>query len=399
MFDDEYTQVRELLHAAEVPPPRIDLGQAIAAGRRRRRARHAGWVAGATALVVVAVAGGAAVAGTPRGAPTAAPGGVGAAHSATATATSDGGACIVQALPGLGNHMVDAVDPSGSYVTSSQAIERSGAAYPVVWHDGTAVEIPLPNGADAAQINAVNVHGAVVGMASHGPHGMFAFVYRNGTTTALAKLPGYTLSSADGINATGDIVGNAFNDQGDEIPVIWPAAAPGTVHRLGTAAGTPYAIADDGTIVGSRGDGDAPWVWNASNGTAAGLPLTTPADQPKGQALAVRGDWAAGWVGEAGGGHLTSARWNLRTGAVQLFPGLFSGPPRGVNARGDLVTGPGEASSGNTAVRGGTALLLAVGPYRADIASASWISDDGTTLIGTVKDGNTDTPVRWHCPR
>ena len=65
-------------------------------------------------------------------------------------------------------------------------------------------------------------------------------------------------------------------------PPCSPASAPGTVKRLGTAAGAAMAIGDDGTIAGTAGDGEAPWIWDTQgNGHALATPpgvvtVTTP---------------------------------------------------------------------------------------------------------------------------
>src|SRR5204863_8845934 len=129
----------------------------------------------------------------------------------------------------------------------------------------------------------------------------------------------------------GDIVVTAFNDNCGDIPVLWPANAPNTVHRLGSN-GDAFAIGDDGTIVGTAGDGDNPWVWSRHG---AGHALPTLPGAPRGKAFTIRGDWAAGWAND-GSNPVPMTRWNLRTGAVQTFANV-DGPATGVNARGDLV--------------------------------------------------------------
>ncbi|WP_203919494.1 hypothetical protein [Rugosimonospora africana] len=351
--------------------------------------RRTVWWLGGVALVAIAAVGTVVAVDRTHGTPSRPP------ASAAGTAVE----CTVEPLSGLalGERSPEwvLVDPSGGYVVTEQPRD-DGRPVPVLWHGGKAVPIPLPDGAGGPEdvgMAAVNAGGTAVGTVSHGGH-RSAFVYRDGSTTRLPGLPGYGDSDAEGIDAAGDIVGDASGAGGD-VPVIWPAEAPGAVRRIGSAPGSAAAIGDDGTVVGTGGAG-VPWVWNAS-GDGHALALPPDPEVKKGRALAVRGDWAAGWVGITDQlvDAETPARWNLRTGAVKTFPGLTRAGARGVNARGDLVTAHGLG--GDTAIRDGRALNLSVGRYQGPTAWATWISDDGRTLIGAALGPTGTDVVRWHC--
>jgi uncharacterized membrane protein len=415
MSADEAARVKELLLAAPVPPVKVDLDRAIADGRRRERGRRLIWATGSAALVALVVVGGAAGVGTLRSVPAGkpvAPASAGASASprpaspgpaspppsgspspSASAGTVDAGACTVAELPGLTGLMPTIVDPTGTYVVVDQAVEVGNSWKAVLVTGGQRTTLPLPAGSTNEQTNGINASGWMVGMGSNGGSGQVAFVIKNGTATRLPKLPGYQHSTAWAINAAGDIVGAAWND-GDDVPVLWPAASPGTVQRLGSGAGDAMAIGDDGTIAGTAGDGEAPWVWDVhGNGHA----LTTPAGSAHGKVFAIRGDWAAGWAGSDAGGAVSAARWNLRTGAVETFAGM-GGPARMVNARGDLASTMFE---GGGVVRDGAPFNPGTGPYGAGVASPIWISDDGRTLIGSVQSfAGGQTVVRavtWHC--
>ena len=405
MSVDDAARVKELLLTAPVPPARVDLDRAIADGRRRERGRRLIWTAGSATLVALIVTGG--VAGVdqlrtvPAGKPVAPPASVAtstspsAPPSPSASPTADG--CTVADLPGLTGLMPTVVDPTGTYVVVDQVVEAGDAWQAVLVTGGQRTTLPLPAGTTNQQTYGINASGWMVGMASNGASGQVAFELKNGKATKLPKLPGYQHSKASAINAAGDIVGAAWND-GADVPVLWPASAPGTVKRLGSGAGAAMAIGDDGTIAGTAGDGEAPWVWDTQgNGHA----LATPPGVVQGKVFAIRGDWAVGWAGTSATGEVGLARWNLRTGAVDTFGGM-AGPSRMVNARGDLVVGLSGAGS-NTVIRDGSPLALGTGPYNGGTASALWISDDGRTVIGSVSSlegGGGQTAIHavtWHC--
>jgi len=88
-------------------------------------------------------------------------------------------------------------------------------------------------------------------------------------------------------------------------------------------------------------------------------------------------------------------RWNLRTGTVQAFTSV-EGPASGVNARGDLVN-DFVSNGGASVIRDGQPLQLPVGQHMASSTGATWISDDGRTVIGAIFGTGPSKAAIWHC--
>ena len=104
-----------------------------------------------------------------------------------------------------------------------------------------------------------------------------AFLYSNGTMTNLGTLPGYTCSSAYGINDSGQVVGDCCNldAHGDVTAETAFLYSNGTMTNLGTLGGEDscaYGISDNGYVVGgadtASGDQHA---FLYSNGTMTDL--------------------------------------------------------------------------------------------------------------------------------
>jgi hypothetical protein len=360
---DDGERLAQLLREAPVPAMSTDLNRAVVAGRRGERIRRYTTATGgglvATLVLVGATVGVAELRGT----------GGAASVAGSPVATSPSGPVPEQSIVppphgqvSSGNpcQQVDAVT-AGGRTTSPRAADPTGryvvgdGPSAVLWDSGQPRVLPRPPGvaAGALESHAVNARGEVVGLAQAPTQR--AWAYRDGRSTLLPLPSGYSLSVAGGINAAGDIVGEAWQGNGPDVAVLWPASggvqvlrAPGT--RYGAGA---FAVGDDGTVVGTLNDGGTPYVWPAHG---AGHALPNPAGTTGGKAFAIRGEWAAGWAGipqprikptnkdklsQSTG--LVAARWNLRTGEATAFPSLTD-PVTAVNNSGDLlvdVTGVG----------------------------------------------------------
>ncbi|BCB91524.1 hypothetical protein [Phytohabitans suffuscus] len=408
-YEERADDVRVLLETAHVPPARADLARAVAAGTVVRRRRRYAAVAAATVFAVAGTAAlGQALDRTGGGDRMEVP--IGETVTSRPAPFS---ACTVRALPPppgegvLSGQVVS--DPTGRYAAAS-LVRPDGTTRPVLWTDGEPEVLPAVG--YGAQPRAVNSSGVVVGASSTKDGGPLAWVYRDGRATALAEVAGYEWWVPLSVNERGDVTGEAW--RGVRFTVVsWPHAEPlagPALAKSGDVRGS--GVGGDGTVVGTRGEAADPYVWH-DDGTGRALQL--PPGAVTGQALTVRGDWAAGWVGlytrtappdpgvaprtqggevdtqggevdervrdqtgrTGGGGKLVTAaaRWDLRTGRVTHWPERVM-PATAVNASG-WVAAPGEGGPTVISPRGEVTAL----PGPAD-GYPTALSDDNRRLYG-----------------
>jgi hypothetical protein len=374
-FDERADDVRVLLEAAHVPPAHADLARAIEAGTVVRRRRRYTAVAAATVFALAGTAAvGQALDRTGRDDRMDVP--IGETVTSPPAPFS---ACTVTALPrpagkGVLTGQVVA-DPTGRYAAAG-VVRPDGSVRAVLWTDGEPRVLP---GGGGAEPRAVSSTGVVVGIGSTTDGGPLAWIYRDGSATTLAPVKGYEWWAPVAVNERGDVTGEAWRGMRFAV-VSWPHGQPvdGPVLITKTGDVRGSGVGADGTVVGTRGEGAAPYAWHP-DGTGRALKL--PPGAATGQVLAVRGHWAAGWVAlpaesppaesapadgpgvaphvqgnepdkrvldmlgkaAAGGGKLVTApaRWDLRTGKVTHWPDRTV-PATAVNATG-WVAVPGDA--------------------------------------------------------
>ncbi|MDW5328371.1 hypothetical protein [Plantactinospora sp. KLBMP9567] len=307
----------------------MDIRRAIAAGRRRRTRRAAGYagVATVTALAVagvavaVAVAGGVfdaappptAATGTPRTAAPAPPKaeytipGIAGWSAPTATPPTS---CRLERLPApaLAPHppepgnapmaLVSGADPTGRYIVG-HTYPKGGSYQAVIWHNGKGEKVMLPGDLEES-LQDVNSTGTAVGWSyvgdSEADTGPVPYVYHDGK---VAKLPGVRRGSAYAINEAGAVMG----DDNAQAALVWPSATAQPI-RLPVPAGTSEATAsdidEDGTTVGAVGavgtvDNARPYVW-FSDGTHRVLPMPSlgGAQAATARVFSIRNGWATG---------------------------------------------------------------------------------------------------------
>jgi probable HAF family extracellular repeat protein/autotransporter-associated beta strand protein len=118
--------------------------------------------------------------------------------------------------------MVDLGVPTGDTDSTAYAINDSGQivgeagtsggeAHAFLYSGGTMTDLGVPAGEQNSYANAINASGIIVGTADDADGNYIAFIYEDQTMTNLNGLispsSGWTLESAEGINAAGDIVG------------------------------------------------------------------------------------------------------------------------------------------------------------------------------------------------
>ncbi|GAA4449332.1 hypothetical protein [Phytohabitans houttuyneae] len=404
-FEERADDVRVLLESAQVPPAHADLARAITAGTVVRRRRRYAAVAAATlfALAGTAVVG-QALDRTGGGDQLDVP--IGETVTSTPAPFS---ACTVSALaaPAGKGYLSGQVvaDPTGRYAAAS-VVQSDGSMRVVRWTDGEPEVLPAVG--SPAQPRAVNSAGVVVGTSSTDDGGPLAWIYQDGRVTKLSGVPGYEWWVPLSIDEDGEVTGEAW--RGVRFAVVaWSLAAPRDDPKLLTRPNDVRGSGVGGgrTVVGTRGEGAAPYAWHV-DGTGRSLQL--PPGATAGQALAVRGDWAAGWVAlhpdettppedrpvapraqgteqdqrlfdllgkAAAGGKLVTApaRWDLRTGEVTHWPERAM-PATAVNATGWTAV-PGDGGPTVISPEGRATTL----PGPAD-GYPTTLSDDNRRLYG-----------------
>jgi uncharacterized membrane protein len=149
---------------------------------------------------------------------------------------------------GVSKALVGGGDPTGRYLIGrSYPGDKVNKEQPLIWDNGVAHKVPI-NGADPDMV-AIASNGTAVAESFKGDV-QSAFIYRGGKLT---KLGGMTNVGPVDVNDAGMVAG-VKDDNNTNVPIVWrtptsPATAlpmPGPNWR-----GSPSAVLDDGTIVGS----------------------------------------------------------------------------------------------------------------------------------------------------
>jgi hypothetical protein len=398
--DEEYATV--VLRRLDGPLPgtsTVDIGRAVAEGRRRRRIRRlTGLLSAGTATAVVLVAVPVAVGALRPASPS--PGVVMLDGSGLPTGTAAvvaqpppaPTACTIAKLPVPQGEMslVTGGDPTGRYLVGRSYPDDTGGRPLLMWHDGVVRQIDVPG--DDQAFSDVTSTGDAVGA-----------TFIDGRSTGLAYLNGklYQLAGADSearaINAQGVIVGTA-----DKRAVLWRSATS-TPTPLATPAGDwqgeAYGIDDDGTIVGTVQSGgvEAAVVWYPDGSvhelakSNSGPSNSGPMDGAR--AFRLYAGWATGMAGRV------AVRWNVHTGTAQPIPEL-SPPVEGVNRYGWVVGTDQKGHAVLVSDAGALTLPSLVSQVQGTDNIAYVISDDGRTIAGQSVLGDQDHTVRavvWHC--
>jgi probable HAF family extracellular repeat protein len=133
-----------------------------------------------------------------------------------------------------------------------------GQSHGYLYDNGALFDLGTLGGAESTA-TSLNDRGQVVGYASVANGHDHAFLWENGAMSDLGTLAGGDVSRAHDINNHGEVVGEAWEPDGNAIPFIYD----GTMRRLFTAPGccvVPHAINDHGTVVGTI-DGNHSFVY------------------------------------------------------------------------------------------------------------------------------------------
>jgi hypothetical protein len=252
MTDERAVRLLAPLRGEPEGSARIDVGRAMAEGRRRRVLRRWSGSLALVAVTSVTAAGGTLAAtalrdGTPVPSPTPVTT-VSATASAVPAAAAGPKDCRVDRLPTgrVTKSLVTAGDPSGRYLTGR--LYNNPGANAIIWRDGKILARPTVPG-DDGRLYDINRSGVAVGSGFITDDRQQAYVYRDGKVTELNG----RATAANAINDAGVVVGS-LGEVLKEVPVRWDSV-DAKVTRLplpdGVTLGTAEGITEDGTIVGS----------------------------------------------------------------------------------------------------------------------------------------------------
>jgi hypothetical protein len=298
--------------------------------------------------------------------------------------TAAGPGCAVERLslpPGVSVGVVaTGIDPSGRYVIG-KAGERE-AVKALLWTDGEGAVLP-----ESFVPQAVNGAGMIVGFTGPDRKGGEAEqrpVAWDGARLIQLPLPDGALGGvAYAVNAGGDVLGTLVRSDQTYVAVYWRTTGGAAIASV-LPGRSGLGLTDTGVAVGFEPSSGRPMRWT-SNGSA--LPLTQPDGTESSVPRSAAGDWASGPASKPPTGSkgddfaMLAARWNLRTGAVELIPGIS----------GEWVSGSGAVagitSEGAPAVwRDGQIYTLPM-PAGVDASGSivAGITADGHSLTGSVE--------------
>lgn len=180
---------------------------------------------------------------------------------------------------GTSYNFATSINTSGQIVGNS-AYTGTGTVLATLWDNGNATNLGTFGG-DPIYPTSINDSGQIAAISFFGSGPYQAILLSNGTTTSLGTLGGNTYSTANSINASGQVVGvsQSTYQQTNGFSVLRATLwSDGTITDLGTLGGNLYSISEassinnSGQIVGysatSNGRSHAA-LW--SNGTITDL--------------------------------------------------------------------------------------------------------------------------------
>jgi hypothetical protein len=312
------------------------------------------------------------------------------ADAAPAGIAPSAGGYTVQRLPvwdGATRSIASAVDATGRWVGGE--IDDALGSHPVMWHDGQIIPLDVP--LDDVQITAVGGNGfasgyGLAGGASH------PFMISGGGYFELPLPAGSTGAMANGLDASGDIVGAAFDAAGNRKAVLWPGNHFGTVRVLPVPAGLQGSAIDaspNGNVAVTADqnlDNQHSYVFDASGRRTELRPVTRGAQA---YVQAISDGFAVGFQFDPNTGASTTLRWNLTNHTVRMAARL--GFTNAVNAGGVLG---GQTDTGSPALVSAGNKLITLPGLGSGAGAVNGLGDDGTA-VGFSRDGNVVAAVTW----
>jgi probable HAF family extracellular repeat protein len=171
---------------------------------------------------------------------------------------------------------------AGAYAINDrgQAIGCSGPSaftwiHPVLWQNGTVTDLGSFGGRGCA--NDINNQGQIVGYSFlPGSTDHDAFLWQNGVMKDLGTLPGDTMSTGEGINSKGQVVGGSGGGPNGNRAILWQNGVMWDLNTL-VPADSPLYLLEAWGAINDRGQ-IVCFAYNMSTGEYRGA-LLTPTTQ------------------------------------------------------------------------------------------------------------------------
>lgn len=220
--------------------------------------------------------------------------------------TQNGGIVGLTNLSGFNYCVSNGANDIGFVVGTCATTVFGSGRIPVMWQNGTAMQLPLPAGETIGDANDVNASGLAVGSVNGGSL-QRGVIYSNGTANVITQTTsgGSFFVTAFRINDSGLVVGQGIdpNNAARNVGIVYNIGSSSAfeVGALPNANGAlAFDVSNAGHVVGSsmmnQGSG-LPFIWSQANGITA-IPL--PAGTSQGSARGVNSNgWAVGTASSA----------------------------------------------------------------------------------------------------
>jgi hypothetical protein len=271
-----------------------------------------------------------------------------------------------------------------------------GPGQGIVWQNGTPHLLGYAANSRNTQLSGIDSAGDAVGEESLGSFEVPVLYHNGGYEGLTAPFASASELVAYGINANGDVVGTALENNGTNVFVVWPAGRPSNPRTLpipGSVdwAGIPY-IEDDGYIASYNGVPNA-YVW-APDGTPTALTPVKPGDST--EVFDIRGGRILGFSGGSAGS--TIVEWDTAGNVIRTLPDVatYSRVLR-INAN-DTVLGESTAGGQQYGLwQQGQLIGRLAAPANAQ-SIVPVVLTDGDIVGGSYTvSGGASVPAEWEC--
>lgn len=270
-----------------------------------------------------------------------------------------------------------------------------GPGQGIIWQNGTPHLLGYALNSLNTVLTGIDSAGDAVGQLSLGNFQVPVLYHDGGYERLTAPFASPVNLTAYGINANGDIVGTALENNGTDVFVVWPAGQPSNPRALPVPgsvdfAGIPY-IEDDGYIASYNGVANA-YVW-APDGTPTALTPVNPGDFT--EVFGIRGDRIVGFSGGSAGS--TIVEWDTAGSVVRTLPGIATSSRALINGN-DTVLGQSTATGQQYDLwQQGQLIGQVAAPTNARSIGLAVLTDGDIVAGAYTVNGSSLIPAEWEC--